>query len=102
MTGAVDVVRGGEGPGRGGGGMKGDNKVVESHRPGGVFIAKGMEDKLCTMNMVLGEAAYNEKLVHLVVNPGCFPAPTYSIDKCQNLLMCVILMHPVRIITKLQ
>ncbi|XWS37866.1 hypothetical protein CRYUN_Cryun19dG0082200 [Craigia yunnanensis] len=59
--------RGGRGGGRGRGGrggMKGGSRVVvEPHRHGGVFIAKGKEDALVTKNMVPGEAVYNEKRI---------------------------------------
>lgn len=66
---------GGRGGGRGGrgGGFKGGNKVVvEPHRHGGVFIAKGKEDALCTKNLVPGEAVYNEKRISVQVNNICF------------------------------
>ena len=60
--------RGGRGGGRGRGGMKGGSKVVvEPHRHGGVFIAKGKEDALCTKNLVPGEAVYNEKRISVQV-----------------------------------
>ena len=63
---------GGGGRGRGGGrggGMKGGNKVVvEPHRHGGVFIAKGKEDAIVTKNLVPGEAVYNEKRISIQVN----------------------------------
>lgn len=66
---------GGRGGGRGGrgGGFKGGNKVVvEPHRHGGVFIAKGKEDALCTKNLVPGEAVYNEKRISVQVINICF------------------------------
>jgi rRNA 2'-O-methyltransferase fibrillarin len=62
--------RGGGGRGRGGGrgGMRGGSKVVvEPHRHGGVFIAKGKEDAIVTKNLVPGEAVYNEKRVSVQV-----------------------------------
>jgi rRNA 2'-O-methyltransferase fibrillarin len=44
--------------------MKGGAKVViEPHRFGGVFIARGKEDALCTLNLNPGKAVYGEKLV---------------------------------------
>lgn len=63
--------RGGD-RGRGGrGGMKGGSKViVEPHRHGGVFIAKGKEDALVTKNLVPGEAVYNEKRISVQVKDG--------------------------------
>ena len=44
--------------------MKGGAKVViEGHRHGGVFIARGKEDALVTKNMVPGHSVYGEKRV---------------------------------------
>ncbi|KAG2399338.1 hypothetical protein LR48_Vigan04g147500 [Vigna angularis] len=44
--------------------MKGGSKVVvQPHRHGGIFIAKGKEDALVTKNLVPGEAVYNEKRI---------------------------------------
>ncbi|XP_059435072.1 rRNA 2'-O-methyltransferase fibrillarin 1-like [Corylus avellana] len=65
--------RGGGGRGRGGGrgGMRGGSKVVvEPHRHGGVFIAKGKEDAIVTKNLVPGEAVYNEKRVSVQNEDG--------------------------------
>ncbi|XP_062149753.1 rRNA 2'-O-methyltransferase fibrillarin 2-like [Alnus glutinosa] len=65
--------RGGGGRGRGGGrgGMRGGTKVVvEPHRHGGVFIAKGKEDAIVTKNLVPGEAVYNEKRVSVQNEDG--------------------------------
>lgn len=42
--------------------------VVEPHRHGGVFIAKGKEDALCTRNMNPGKQVYGEKLVKVDVS----------------------------------
>jgi hypothetical protein len=48
--------------------MKGGAKVViEPHRFGGVFIARGKEDALCTLNLNPGKAVYGEKLVKVDV-----------------------------------
>ncbi|XP_034237602.1 rRNA 2'-O-methyltransferase fibrillarin [Thrips palmi] len=57
--------RGGGGRGgRGGGGMKGGKQVViEPHRHPGVFIARGKEDSLVTINMVPGDSVYAEKRI---------------------------------------
>jgi len=58
--------RGGSRGGRGGarGGMKGGAKVVvEPHRHAGVFIARGKEDALCTLNLNPGKQVYGEKLI---------------------------------------
>lgn len=37
--------------------------MVEPHRHGGVFIARGKEDALVTLNLVPGEAVYGEKRI---------------------------------------
>lgn len=37
--------------------------VIEPHRHGGVFIARGKEDALVTKNMVAGESVYGEKRI---------------------------------------
>jgi len=64
--------RGGRGGGRGGGPKA---VVVEPHRHEGVFIARGKEDALVTLNMAPGEAVYGEKRIS-VENP-----PTESGEK---------------------
>merc|ERR1719210_553634 len=51
--------RGGRGGGRGGA----KTVVIEPHRHEGVFIARGKEDALVTLNMVPGEGVYGEKRV---------------------------------------
>eukprot|EP01097_Dermamoeba_algensis_P008444 TRINITY_DN563_c0_g1_i5.p1 TRINITY_DN563_c0_g1~~TRINITY_DN563_c0_g1_i5.p1 ORF type:complete len:275 (-),score=44.00 TRINITY_DN563_c0_g1_i5:159-890(-) len=44
--------------------MKGGQKVViEKHRHEGIFIAKGKEDALVTVNMTPGESVYGEKRI---------------------------------------
>ncbi|KAK4325712.1 hypothetical protein Pmani_003655 [Petrolisthes manimaculis] len=54
----------GGGGGRGRGGFRGGSKVsVEPHRHEGVFIARGKEDVLATLNMVPGESVYGEKKI---------------------------------------
>eukprot|EP00093_Oithona_nana_P004879 04879.XXX_7717_8859_1 [CDS] Oithona nana genome sequencing. len=64
----------GRSPGRGGprgrggrGGGRGAPKavVVEPHRHEGVFIARGKEDALVTLNMVPGEGVYGEKRISI-------------------------------------
>lgn len=63
--------RGGDKPkfgGRGGrpgiGGARAKQKVVvEPHRHEGIFIARGKEDLLVTLNMVPGESVYGEKRI---------------------------------------
>ena len=71
--------RGGRGGGRGGrggrdggrGGMKGGSKVViEPHRHEGVFIARGKEDALVTLNSTPGVAVYGEKRISVESPPG--------------------------------
>lgn len=75
--------RGGSGGfgGRGGGGRGGrpsggkpgfrggKTVVIEPHRHGGVFIARGKEDALVTKNMVVGDSVYGEKRIS-VENDG--------------------------------
>ena len=41
--------------------------IVEPHRHEGVFIARGKEDALVTLNMVPGEAVYGEKRITVEV-----------------------------------
>lgn len=65
--------RGGpRGGGRGGAGGKfggGKTVIIEPHRHGGVFIARGKEDALVTRNMVVGDSVYGEKRI-VVENDG--------------------------------
>ncbi|VDO06005.1 unnamed protein product [Rodentolepis nana] len=59
--------------GRGGGrgGMRGGKKVfVEPHRHGGVFIIRGKDDSLATLNSVIGESIYGEKRVSVDNDSG--------------------------------
>ncbi|KAK9448628.1 rRNA 2'-O-methyltransferase [Limtongia smithiae] len=59
--------RGGRG-GIGKGGARGGAKVIiEPHRHGGVFIARGKEDMLVTRNLVPGESVYGEKRISVDV-----------------------------------
>lgn len=61
--------KGGGGRGRGGGGFKGGKTVViEPHRHEGVFIARGKEDALVTLNLVPGSEVYGEKRISVEVN----------------------------------
>jgi len=54
--------------------MKGGAKVVvEKHRHEGVFIARGKEDALCTLNMNPGKQVYGEKLVKIDVSAARSP-----------------------------
>ena len=64
------IFRGGGRGGRGGG-MKGGTKVViEPHRHEGVFIARGKEDALVTLNSTPGVAVYGEKRISVETPPG--------------------------------
>ena len=46
--------------------MKGGAKVVvEAHRHEGVFIARGKEDALCTLNSTPGKDVYGEKRIQV-------------------------------------
>lgn len=54
--------------GRGGGGFKGGKTVViEPHRHEGIFIARGKEDALVTLNLVPGSEVYGEKRISVEV-----------------------------------
>ncbi|KAI9739292.1 MAG: Small subunit processome complex component [Cirrosporium novae-zelandiae] len=60
--------RGGRGAPRGGGrgGARGGARVVvEPHRHGGVFVARGKEDLLVTKNLSPGESVYGEKRISI-------------------------------------
>jgi rRNA 2'-O-methyltransferase fibrillarin len=46
----------------------GKNVIIEPHRHEGVFIARGKEDALVTLNMVPGEAVYGEKRISVDVS----------------------------------
>ncbi|KAJ3662315.1 hypothetical protein Zmor_006670 [Zophobas morio] len=54
--------RGGRGGGRGGGGK---TVVIEPHRHEAVFIARGKEDALVTLNLVPGSEVYGEKRISI-------------------------------------
>ncbi|KAK9473191.1 rRNA 2'-O-methyltransferase [Dipodascopsis tothii] len=71
-------ARGGRGGARGGrggiskgprGGAGGSKVIVEPHRHGGVFIARGKEDMLVTRNLTPGDSVYGEKRISVDV-PG--------------------------------
>ncbi len=48
--------------------MKGGKQVIiEPHRHPGVYIARGKEDALVTVNMVPGDAVYGEKKIQVEV-----------------------------------
>ena len=50
--------------------MKGGAKViVEPHRHAGVFVARGKEDALVTLNSTPGVAVYGEKRITVEVPP---------------------------------
>ena len=51
--------------------MKGGSKVIiEPHRHEGVFIARGKEDALVTLNSTPGVAVYGEKRISVESPPG--------------------------------
>lgn len=51
--------------------MAGGAKViVEPHRHEGIFVARGKEDALCTLNMTPGVAVYGEKRISVEGPPG--------------------------------
>ena len=45
----------------------GKTVVIEPHRHPGVFIARGKEDALVTLNMVPGDSVYGEKRITVEV-----------------------------------
>lgn len=50
--------------------MKGGSKVlVEPHRHDGVFVARGKEDALVTLNSTPGVGVYGEKRIKVEVPP---------------------------------
>lgn len=60
--------RGGRGGAGGRGGFKGGKTVViEGHRHDGVFVARGKEDALVTLNLVPGSEVYGEKRISVEV-----------------------------------
>lgn len=72
--GGRDGGRGGRGGGRDGGrgrgGMSGGAKVaVEPHRHAGIFVARGKEDALVTLNSTPGHAVYGEKRITVEIPP---------------------------------
>lgn len=57
------------GRGGGAGGFKGGKTVViEPHRHDGVFVARGKEDALVTLNFVPGSEVYGEKRISVEVS----------------------------------
>jgi rRNA 2'-O-methyltransferase fibrillarin len=75
--------------GRGGkpglGGVRARQKVViEPHRHEGIFIARGKEDLLVTLNMVPGESVYGEKRISVDVEDAKFNSNSTSIVPIQN------------------
>ena len=58
------------GGGRGGGMAGGAKVIVEPHRHEGIFVARGKEDALCTLNMTPGVAVYGEKRISVEGPPG--------------------------------
>ncbi|CAG5098784.1 Oidioi.mRNA.OKI2018_I69.XSR.g15973.t1.cds [Oikopleura dioica] len=70
---------GARGGGRGGARGPGAKVIVEPHRHGGVFIAKGKEDVLVTKNLVPGDTVYGEKKIEVEL-----PAPEGSANPIQK------------------
>ncbi|GKY94460.1 hypothetical protein MPSEU_000411900 [Mayamaea pseudoterrestris] len=64
--GGRDGGRGGRGGGRGGGGAK---VIVEPHRHEGIFVARGKEDALVTLNSTPGISVYGEKRISVELPP---------------------------------
>lgn len=63
--------------------MKGGSKVVvEPHRFPGIFIARGKEDALCTLNLNPGKAVYGEKLVKVDVRARLLVAASRCVHPC--------------------
>ncbi|KFX98363.1 hypothetical protein V495_07407 [Pseudogymnoascus sp. VKM F-4514 (FW-929)] len=59
------------GGGRGGAGARGGAKtIVEPHRHGGIFVARGKEDMLVTKNLAPGESVYGEKRISVENTAG--------------------------------
>ncbi|XP_054720072.1 rRNA 2'-O-methyltransferase fibrillarin-like [Uloborus diversus] len=58
----------GGGRGRGGGGRGGKKTIVEPHRHEGIFISRGSQDTLLTLNLVPGDSVYNEKRITVEEN----------------------------------
>uniref|UniRef100_A0A0X3NSD7 rRNA 2'-O-methyltransferase fibrillarin n=1 Tax=Schistocephalus solidus TaxID=70667 RepID=A0A0X3NSD7_SCHSO len=57
--------------GRGRGGMRGGKRVfIEPHRHEGVFVAKGKEDALVTLNLAVGQSVYGEKRISVDGDDG--------------------------------
>jgi hypothetical protein len=68
------------------GGFKGGkNVIIEPHRHEGVFIARGKEDALVTLNMVPGEAVYGEKRISVEVS-NSYKYVRRNVFSCQGLL----------------
>ena len=47
----------------------GKTVVVEPHRHAGIFISRGKEDALCTINSTPGDSVYGEKRISVEVCP---------------------------------
>lgn len=55
----------GKGKGKGKGNRAPAKVVVEPHRFGGVFVSRGKDEALLTLNMVPGESVYGEKRIQI-------------------------------------
>lgn len=58
------------GRGRGRGGAGGAKVIVEPHRHEGIFVARGKEDALVTLNSTPGISVYGEKRISVEVPPA--------------------------------
>lgn len=83
--------------------MKGGAKViVEPHRHEGIFVARGKEDALVTLNSTPGVAVYGEKRIS-VENPSSTPggAPekveyrVWNPFRSKSKFFCLALVQPV-------
>ena len=65
--------------------------MIEPHRHEGVFIARGKEDALVTLNMVPGEGVYGEKRVSVEEqDKGEFFSLFFSSKQCKKTeILCI-------------
>ena len=69
--------------------MKGGARVaIEPHRHTGVFIARGKEDALVTLNMTPGKQVYGEKLIKVDVS-----SLTGAFVERRTWMLCLIQSH---------
>lgn len=63
------------------GGPKGRTVVVEPHRHDGVFVARGKEDALVTLNFVPGSEVYGEKRISVEVRIDSIQVKRFRCDE---------------------